>query len=215
MRLVIFGASGGCGQKLVEQALERGHRVTAVTRTTSSWRPSSDARHLVGDVLDPTFLREALAEQDVALSALGLRRASLLPGSRLLSPPDLVQRFTRLLRPELGGSAIRRVIWISAGGVGDSRARLSAPVRRLVRTANVGVAYADLEAAEEATRGDDRWLAVRPVTLVHGARTGRAGEVERYGLFSVIRRADVASWMLDVADGSRDWAGDRVLLGTV
>lgn len=214
MRILVFGASGGCGRRIVSHAVERGHAVTAVTRPSSDWRPPAGARHLVDDVLDPAFVRAAVAEQDVVLSALGLRRASPAPWSRLLSPPDLVQRFTATLRDAVASSSVERVIWISAGGVGDSRPRLSAPVRLLTGTANVGVAYADLGAAEAATRGDPRWLAVRPVTLVPGQRTGRAGPVPRYGLLSTIRRADVAGWMLDVADGTRSWPEDSVLLGT-
>ena len=33
MKLVIFGATGTVGEKVVEQALEQGHQVTAFART--------------------------------------------------------------------------------------------------------------------------------------------------------------------------------------
>ena len=33
MKLAIFGATGGTGQQLVEQALAAGHQVTAVVRS--------------------------------------------------------------------------------------------------------------------------------------------------------------------------------------
>lgn len=214
MKILVFGASGGCGRSVVEQGLERGHEVTTVTRAGSTWSPPKEARHRVGDVRDPEFLQTTLADQEIVISCLGLRRASPAPWSRLLSPPDLVQTFTAGLRDRLEDSSVKRVIWISAGGVGDSAGQLSAAVKTLTHTANVGVAYADLEAAEKMTGDDDRWLAVRPVTLINGRPTGRGGPVDRYGLLSTIRRSDVARWIVDVADGTRPWTRDTILLGT-
>ena len=215
MKMVVFGASGGCGAHLVDQAVRRGHEVTAVVRPSSTWAAPEGVRRVAGDVLSEDFLRQTVAGQDAVLSGLGLRRASPAPWSKLLSPPDLVQRFTAGLRRAVDDSEVARIVWISAGGVGDSAERLSSLVRTLTRSGNVGVAYQDLESAEEAMPTDDgRWLAVRPVTLVGGAFTGRAGPVERYGLLSTIRRADVAGWMVEVAEGSRECRARAVLLGT-
>lgn len=214
MRLLVFGASGGCGSQLVSQALTRGHDVTAVVRPEASVGVPSQAEVLIGDVTSAAFVAEVVPGHDVILSALGLRRASVVPWSRLLSPPHLVQTFIANLREAVGGNDVSRAIWISAGGVGDSRGLVSAPVGKLIGFGSVGAAYTDLEAAEASVPADDiRWLAVRPVTLVNGPVTGRARPVDRYGLLSTVRRADVAAWMLDVADGTQRFDGRAVLLG--
>jgi len=90
-----------------------------------------------------------------------------------------------------------RLIIISAAGVGDSRAALNWPMRALLATSNVGVAYADLENAERALAASDlNWQAMRPVTLTGGARTGRVAVVDRFGVTDRIARADVAAFML-------------------
>ena len=216
MRLAVLGASGGCGSWLVDLAVQRGHNVTAVVRPSSAYSPPSRAELVTGQVTNPGFVETVVREHDVVLSCLGLRRAGLSPWAPLRSPPDLVQRVTSHLVGAMIGAAIERIVWISAGGVAESRTQVAAPIRAVIRSGSVRTAYDDLEQAESLIPPrDGRWLAVRPVTLMNGSPTGRAGEVERYGLFSIIRRADVACWMLDVATGERPFEGPAVLLGTV
>ncbi len=214
MRLLVLGASGGCGRWVTQLAAARGHRVTALLRAASTFRPPEGVRDVRGSVLDPAVIAPLLADADAAICCLGLRRASALPWSRLLSPPDLVEQVARIVAAEPAAHGLRRFVWISAGGVGDSRAQATAPVRGLIRAGHVGTAYRDLERAEPVLQASPvPSLAVRPVTLLPGAPTGCAAPVERYGLLSVIRRGDVAAWMLDAADGTAPFAGDRVLLG--
>lgn len=200
MRLLILGASGGCGAWLTRLAAER-HHVTALVRpgATPDAPAGVDVRR--GDVTDPRTLDLLLPGHDAVLSCLGLRRAGKSPWAPLRSPADLTARVARALVPAMAANGVRRLVAVSAAGVGDSFARCSFPVRQLVGTANVGVAYRDL-AAMEAVLGESDldWCAVRPVTLVDGEPTGRVREVDRYGLFSVARRADVAAFMLDAAE---------------
>jgi uncharacterized protein YbjT (DUF2867 family) len=121
----------------------------------------------------------------------------------------------RALVPAMRSHGVPRLVVISAAGVGDSLPRLTRPVRRLVASGNVAVAYRDLAAAEEvlAASGLD-WLAVRPVTLLDGPPRRPARPVARYGLLSTIRRSEVARWMLDAVERPAPFAERRVLLGT-
>jgi uncharacterized protein YbjT (DUF2867 family) len=112
-------------------------------------------------------------------------------------------------------AGVRRIVAISAGGVAESITQLTTPVRWMVGAGNVGVAYRDLAEMERllsASRLD--WLAVRPVTLVDGPPTSRIGQVSRYGLFSIIRRSDVAAWMLGALARPTPFVEQTVLLGT-
>ena len=74
MQLTIFGASGGTGRRLVEQALAAGHTVTAVVRDPARLPVRHDRLKLVAaDVLDPEAITPAVADADAVLSALGPR----------------------------------------------------------------------------------------------------------------------------------------------
>src|SRR6266700_602965 len=67
MKLVIFGAAGGTGRILVEQALEKGHEVTAFDRHTGALTIQHPKLSLVqGDVFDPAQVEAAIAGQDSA-----------------------------------------------------------------------------------------------------------------------------------------------------
>jgi uncharacterized protein YbjT (DUF2867 family) len=53
MKLVIFGATGGTGRQLVEQALAEGHQVTAFARRPAALQVRHDRlRIAAGDVSD-------------------------------------------------------------------------------------------------------------------------------------------------------------------
>jgi uncharacterized protein YbjT (DUF2867 family) len=216
MKLLILGGSGATGGWLVRLAAEAGHQVTALVRPSSALEPPPNVTVIRGDVLDPATLGSAVQGQDAIASCLGIRRRSKSPWGPVLSPPDFTSRIASLLIPAMSNAGVRRVVVISAGGVAESITQLSAPVRWLVGAGNVGVAYRDLAEMERrlsASRLD--WLAVRPVTLMNGPPTGLAGGVSRYGLFSIIRRSDVATWMLGALARPTPYIEQTVLLGSV
>jgi uncharacterized protein YbjT (DUF2867 family) len=124
-------------------------------------------------------------------------------------------KVARILIAAMRQRGIQRLMFVSAGGVGASVAQLSRPVRWLVSSGQIGVAYRDLEIMEQelATSGLD-WLAVRPVTLIDGPPTGAAHPVARYGMFSKVRRSDVAGWMLSRSESPGPFEPRTVLLGS-
>lgn len=214
MRLLILGASGGVGRWVTRLASQRGHALTAVVRAETPFDADGVSVER-GDVAEPSVIRRVVPGHDAVISCLGLRRTSKNPFARLLSPPDLTERVTRHVVAAMRDAGVRRIMAVSAAGVGDSFPLLTWPVKQVVTSGNVAVAYRDLECMEDAleTSGLD-WLAVRPVTLMDGKPTGRADVVARYGLFSIIRRSDVASWMLDTFERSGDFAERRLMLAS-
>jgi uncharacterized protein YbjT (DUF2867 family) len=214
VKLLVLGASGRIGQWLVRLAAERSHEVTALVRPTATLDAPSSVRVTRDDPLDAGVLEAAVQGRDAVASCIGLRRGGRSPWAPLRSPANLVESVMRTLVPAMERAGVQRLVAISAGGVGDSMAQLTAPVRWLVTRGNVAVAYQDLARMESVLRASTLdWLAVRPVTLAHGPPTGRARPVTRYGLTSTVRRSDVAAWMLDALERREPFAERTVLLG--
>jgi putative NADH-flavin reductase len=53
MKLILFGASGMIGQRVLDEALRRGHTVTAVVRDPSKLPPRANVKAIAGDATDP------------------------------------------------------------------------------------------------------------------------------------------------------------------
>jgi len=74
MKLTIFGATGGIGRQVLEQAIAAGHDLTAVVRDPQRLR-GTQARVATADLSDPdpAVLYSAVSGADAVLSGLGAR----------------------------------------------------------------------------------------------------------------------------------------------
>jgi putative NADH-flavin reductase len=74
VKLLVVGATGGTGSRLVQQAIQQGHLVTAFARDPAKMQVThANLRVVRGDVLQPDTVDTAVAGQDAVLSALGIR----------------------------------------------------------------------------------------------------------------------------------------------
>lgn len=71
-RIAVYGAAGRIGSRILSEALNRDHDVTAVVRdpnTITGTEPR--VRVVAGDVLDPDSVKAIASEHDVVVSAVG------------------------------------------------------------------------------------------------------------------------------------------------
>lgn len=215
MHLLILGASGGCGSELTRLAVARGHRVSALIRPESKFQPPPQVQVHRGEILEDGVVERALSGVDAVMCCIGIRRRNPNnPWSTLISPPDLCERVARILVDALPRAGVDRLIAISAAGVGDSAARMSGLLSWLFDHSNVGIAYRDLAKMESAlARSVLDWMAVRPATLSYGRLRENVREIDFYGVFSKISRADVANWMLHAAEQPRPFKYRTPMIG--
>jgi putative NADH-flavin reductase len=199
MKVTVFGATGRIGEQVVRQALDAGHKVTAVVRDPSRLAVSHSALEVVAvpGLTDPEMLRPALEGSDAAISGVG-------PRGRKDGP--VASSATRGILRAMDASEVRRLVVVSAVPVGPVPEGESFVNRRLLLPFISAVArdvYADLAAMEdEIRRSTTQWTIVRPPKLNNKPLTGKyrtcvGGNVPRgYS----ISRADVAHVMLEMLD---------------
>ncbi len=200
MRLLIVGATGGTGRALVEQALERGHAVTALVRNPSRLHLTHPRLTVVvGDVMAPDSLDAAVRGQDAVLSALGHKR--------WFYPTRILSAGTQHLVDAMRRHGVRRLIVETALGVGDTWWQMGLYYTLFVRIFILPFYFLDKRRQEAVVRrsGLD-WTLVRPGALNNGPPRGAFRQGQRVGhwLWTVgIARADVASFMLDQVSDPR------------
>jgi len=192
MKLVVFGATGGTGQLVAEQALQQGHDVLAFVRNPDKLRISDTRLRVIqGDITENgSRVEEAVRGQNVVISALGRRNS--------LKSADLISRSMRAIVPAMEHQGVRRVIVVSAFGVGESY-HYAPLIPRIMFRLLLGDIFADKKAGEDYVRQSRLdWTLVYPVLLTNGPRTGKYRVGERLDLNGVpkISRADVADFIL-------------------
>ncbi|MBY8931748.1 MULTISPECIES: NAD(P)-dependent oxidoreductase [Pseudomonas] len=82
-KIAIIGATGRAGSQLLEEALRRGHTVTAIARNTDKLaaRPGVTVKQV--DALEADALQQAVSGSDVVISAAHF---ATLPASAVLGP---------------------------------------------------------------------------------------------------------------------------------
>lgn len=70
MRIALIGATGMVGSRVLQEALSRGHEVTAVTRDPEKLAARPGLSVVKGDAGDPERLAEALKGHDAVVSSL-------------------------------------------------------------------------------------------------------------------------------------------------
>jgi putative NADH-flavin reductase len=203
MKLVVLGASGGCGRLLVTQAAARGHTVTAVARASSRLDAPSGVRALRGALDDEGFLREAVRGADAVLSALGLRLPGIAPWSRP-EDPGFLDRSTPAVVRAMKAEGVGRAVVISAGGVADSYEEMPAAFKMFIRGSALRHVYPALARMEKTWLESGLDVCIpRPTGLTDESATGRCRVVARVEGRATIPRADVAAWMLDALAAPR------------
>ncbi|MFI1469279.1 NAD(P)-dependent oxidoreductase [Streptomyces wuyuanensis] len=113
-KIAIFGANGTVGTRIVDEALDRGHHVTAVVRDPSKYtRSAADLTVVTGDVLDPSSVASVAEGQDVVVSAVGGGNG---PGHLAVIGPSAESLIEGL---RMSGDAAPRLI--AVGGAGSLR----------------------------------------------------------------------------------------------
>jgi uncharacterized protein YbjT (DUF2867 family) len=205
----VLGATGGTGRLIVRDALSKGNSVVALVRSKATAPDLPGAKVVEGDARDEAAIVRALDGCDAVVSSLGT-------GMGLFGEVTLLSIATPALIAAMTQAGVRRLVCISALGVGDSRGHGGFLFDRVFQPLLLRNAYKDKERQEAAIRASSLdWVIVRPGELndepargtiraftdvagIHGGKIARA-DVARFAVDQLIadtwlRRTPLILW---------------------
>lgn len=108
MKLIVFGATGGVGQQFVQQALEKGHEITAFVRTPS--KVTATGIHIIqGDAFNATDVAAAIKGHEAVVTCLGSTEGPEKHTS--------IEKMTRNIADGMEQHGVRRIVYCASAGV--------------------------------------------------------------------------------------------------
>jgi len=193
MKLAVFGATGGTGKQLVEQALAAGHEVVAFARDPSKLTTRHERLTIApGDVTDQAAVECAVNGVEAVISVLG-------PRDNDRSKP--ITRGTQNILAAMKKYGVRRFVLSSTPSASDPndlpdfRFKIAIGLVRLTLRS----AYEDIVNTAQVVRASDcDWTIVRVSMLTDAPKTGvvKVGHVGKT-MGMRLSRADLAEFMLE------------------
>ena len=197
-RIIVFGATGGTGREVVQQALKNGWAVKAMARTPAALALQHPYLDIVkADVLQPSGLEAEIAGAAAVISCLGTGTGR--------KPTTLYSAGMTNIVSAMHQAGARRLICFSAGAL-DTYKEMGVFARAIatfILQPLLKHPFADLRLMEsivERSRLD--WTIVRPPRLVNKPLRGKYRVAIGSHLThpSSIARADLAHYMLGIID---------------
>ena len=207
MDLIVFGASGRLGLKIVERALAAGHRVRAFVRTPSKMMIQHPYLTLFqGDSMDAGAVSKALAQQEAVISALGPERPPI---------PEMMEKSARNIVTAMKEHGLYRLVSTAGAGVWQQRDQPKAIdyLIALLLTIFAKEVLRDSAANVEVIKASSLdWTIVRFPRLTDGPPKGkyRVGYINRESS-SQFSRADAAEFILKELT-EKKWVGRAPLV---
>jgi hypothetical protein len=167
MKLILFGATGHIGRGILDEALARGHDVTAIVRDASRLTLQHDRLHVAVGSVEQTAIWLAYAKHaDAVIASLSARRDG---------DQEVIPAAAQTLLDTLDGTRLKRLLWV--GGAGSLEV---APGVKVIDDPHFPAAWkpeaqAQARALEvfRASKADVDWTYISPAALIEdGERSG-------------------------------------------
>lgn len=193
MKIYIIGGTGKTGTEMIKQALEMGHKVTALARDPQRLKITNPNLTVIeGNVLKPESFEKSLKGHDAVLSALGHKR--------FIIKTKILSEGTKNIIEAMKKNNLNRLISITSLGINDSRFKLGLYYTLFTIPVILMFYFLDKSRQEKIifNSGLD-WTIIRPGQLTNGKKKLKYKHGQNTGSYittKTISRADVADFML-------------------
>lgn len=202
MKIIVFGATGGVGRHVVNQALQTGDEVTAFVRDLTKLQIENDHLHVVrGDATNAEEVSAAIAGHDAVISCLG--------SNKMVAKSTQLEEMTQHIVASMEAHHVKRIVYTASAGINNELPGVGGKmVMKMLQNVLTDHRHAvDLIQAHK----DLQYTIVRPLGLTNDDYTGEYREAKE-GVPENARnipRADVAHFILK-ALGDDTYIGESV-----
>lgn len=112
MKILLLGATGRLGSRLLRYAHEAGHRLSVLVRQPEKLPPGIPLRVVEGDIFDGAPLSEACQGQDLVCSALGSTTFS--------ADPEFLTTAAWAVHEAMEQAQLKRILWVAGEAILDT-----------------------------------------------------------------------------------------------
>ena len=211
MEIVVFGATGLTGKKLIEKAVERNIKVKVLVRSPDKLGDmSSKVQIITGDYFDKTAIKKAIAGAEAVISTIGPPTG----WRRKLSPDDYetaMKNVVEIMQEE----GIDRFVYLASAGTSYSGEKITYG-RKMMRGILSIIAPLVIPSKEKELsvlmNSDLNWTSIRPPIIAENVKGDfRINEYSTVG--NKVNVHQLVEFMLDCIN-SATWTRKAPFVGT-
>ncbi|KAE8555773.1 hypothetical protein EYB25_000471 [Talaromyces marneffei] len=209
MRILIIGGNGQTGRFVVDEALQRGHKITALIRNPSTLSAREGLKIVKGTPLEPSDIETAFSvvPDDIPTAVIVTIGSSKEKGTRLMA--DTHENLIAAMKRH----GVSKIATLSSFGVGSSLPNITVIMRWAISNTELANSFADHNHVDEILKKSGmKFVLLRAARLTLGRKApvrflGDNGK--GLGLFAGmggISRISVAGCLVDAVEKST-WDG--------
>lgn len=148
MKILLLGATGRTGKCIIEEAIKRGHSISAIARNPEKLKDYK-VDITQGTPYDYATVEEAIKGCDAVITTLNVSRKSDSPWASLAAPKDMISKSAANAIKAMEKAGIKRFVALSAIGAGRSWKTAPGILKFIVSMSNLRFAFRDHGRQEE------------------------------------------------------------------
>jgi len=148
MKILLLGATGRTGKHIIEEAIKRGHKISAIARNPEKLKDFKiDITQ--GTPYDYETVEKAITGCEAVINTLNVSRKSDNPWAPLAAPKDMISKSASNAIKAMGNAGIKRFVALSTIGAGRSWKKTPGILKFIVSVSNLKYAFLDHGKQEE------------------------------------------------------------------
>lgn len=205
MRVLVLGGSGQTGRLVIDEALERGHKITALIRNPSSLPAKEGLTIVKGTPVEPSDIESAFnaVQGDLPTAVIVTLSSPTEKGTRVMS-----QTHENLVAA-MKTHGVSKIATLSSFGVGSSLANITVLMKFAISCTSLKYPFADHNHVDEILKNSGlEFVLLRPARLTMSKKAPvhfLGDDGKGLGIFAGlggISRASVAACLVDAVEKS-------------